>query len=56
MKMRTRYRPEQVMRHILEQVDAGNVSLPIAKDCAESIATAQLLGWKLLPVNWRKQS
>lgn len=36
-----RYRPEAIMRHVLDMVDRGEVSLPVAKLCAESITGSQ---------------
>ena len=42
--LRYRYRPEAIMRHILDMVDRGEVSLPIAKLCAESICFASSKG------------
>lgn len=51
-KRARRYRAGAVMRHVLDLVDRGELPLPVARQCAESIATAQLLGWRKTLVVW----
>lgn len=36
--MTKRYRPGNILRHILDMVDRGEVSLPVAKACAVDLA------------------